>query len=50
MSCHVMRGHLNSCLVDVEMEDDQLFFGQDRIHKDDKYFTAVINNCQQCQE
>ena len=32
------------------MEDDQLFFGENRVKKDDQYFTATINNCQQCQE
>lgn len=32
-------------LREVEMDDDVLFFGPDRIRKDDTFFCAVINNC-----
>ena len=37
-------------LSDIELEDSALLFGDSRVQRDEKYFTAVINNCELCRD
>ena len=37
-------------LGDIELDDNSLLFGERRVVRDEKYFAAVINNCELCRD